>query len=111
MPGLALRLRRYSALRTLEGKKFLPLRVGGLALELAYKKARDKGFGGVTAEHLPEVRIAARKVQTLQDGEWNVYPRVCYLTVADAERRVALDALAAQRLFAADYHLWAVDLP
>ena len=43
--GLALRLRRYSALRAASGKRFATLRVAGLALERGYKASRDNDLG------------------------------------------------------------------
>ena len=45
--GLALRLRRYSALRAASGKRFATLRVAGPALERGYKASRDKCLGAV----------------------------------------------------------------
>ncbi len=83
-----LRLRRYSAVRTREGAKFLELRVAGLALERGYKAARDVGLGALDKTHVELVRLAARKVQVLQDGEWQLYRRVCHLEVAPAEAKL-----------------------
>ena len=71
---MALRLWRYAELRTEDGLRFGALQVGGLALELAHKAARDYGSDAVTAEHLQEVRLDhAFRLQTVQDGTWRRY--------------------------------------
>ncbi len=51
-----LRLRRYSAVRTREGAKFLELRVAGLALERGYKAARDVGLGALDETHVDSAK-------------------------------------------------------
>ena len=51
---MVLRLQRYAAVRTPDGKSFAQLRVAGLALECGYKAARDKGLDAALALATPE---------------------------------------------------------
>ena len=51
---MVLRLQRYAAVRTPDGKSFAQLRVAGLALDCGYKAAADKGLDAALALATPE---------------------------------------------------------
>ena len=82
---------------------FNPLRAVGLALELAWKTARDIGQGSVSAERLRQVRVSGQL--RLKEGEQWRNARQCTLQLAQADSNLALAVLRKQRRFFSDWDM------
>ena len=91
-------------------KGYPPLRVGGLALEVAWKACRDKGLFAVQADDVSTVRLG-KQLRIREDGRWRS-ARSCELQVRAAEQSLATTLLRQQRtLFTdLDMNVWVVDV-
>jgi hypothetical protein len=96
------------------GTSFHSLRAVGLAIELAHKIARDKGFGKVAASDLATVNISGSGLQACIDNTWRKVAQgnIVKLQLLATDRKLALSVFQKQRAHIADLglNIWHVDV-
>ena len=96
-----------------DGSCFHSLRAAGLAIELAHKLARDKGFGNVSANDLSHVSISGPRLRVCIDGTWRKLSHASSVTLQlqKKDHVFALEVFQKQRVRLSEMGLnvWQVD--